>query len=58
MDEVIATGGVFDFLGHPSCLYVVDPKFEAIELICDKVKRAAGRAVLADLDTVASRVKR
>src|SRR5581483_4148440 len=25
---------VFDFLGHPSCLYVTDPEFKTIELIC------------------------
>src|SRR5206468_9559955 len=35
LDRVIETGGVFDFLGHPSCLYVVDPRFQTVELICD-----------------------
>ena len=31
---------VFDFLGHPSCLYVTDPEFRAIDLICDLVRKA------------------
>jgi peptidoglycan/xylan/chitin deacetylase (PgdA/CDA1 family) len=53
LDHVIATGGVFDFLGHPSCLYVVDPNFRTIELICAKVKKAGDRAELVDLDAVA-----
>jgi hypothetical protein len=46
---------VFDFLGHPSCLYVVDPEFRAIELICDLVGRAGDRAALVDLGTIARR---
>jgi peptidoglycan/xylan/chitin deacetylase (PgdA/CDA1 family) len=53
----IEHGAVFAFLGHPSCLYVADPKFEAIELICDLVKKASDRAALADLDTIARRVR-
>jgi peptidoglycan/xylan/chitin deacetylase (PgdA/CDA1 family) len=47
----------FDFLGHPSCLVVADPKFRAIDLVCDLVERAKGRAALTDLDTIAARVK-
>ncbi len=49
----IEHGAAFDFLGHPSCLNVVDPRFEAIELICELVRRSKGRAVLADLGTIA-----
>ena len=45
----------FDFLGHPSCLYVVDPKFQAIDLICDLVEQSQGRAKLATLDELAQR---
>ena len=30
---------VFDFLAHPSCLYVTDPEFRTIDLICDLVNR-------------------
>lgn len=49
---------VFDFLAHPSCLYVMDPEFKAIELICDLVRKAGDRAALVDLTTIAARVKR
>jgi hypothetical protein len=48
---------VFDFLGHPSCLYVVDPEFRAIELVCDLVAKAGERAALVDLNTIARRAK-
>src|SRR5213083_1220611 len=46
------TGGVFDFLAHPSCLVVEDPTFEAVKLICDLVKDAGERAALVGLDTI------
>jgi hypothetical protein len=48
---------VFDFLGHPSCLYVVDPEFKTIGLICDMVKKAGKRAALVDLGTIARRAQ-
>lgn len=44
---------VFDFLGHPSCLYVVDPEFKTIDLILELVKKAGNRAALVDLGTIA-----
>jgi peptidoglycan/xylan/chitin deacetylase (PgdA/CDA1 family) len=44
---------VFDFLGHPSCLYVVDPEFRTIELICRLVRQAGSRAAIVDLGTIA-----
>ena len=47
----------YDFLGHPSCLYVTDPDFRAIALICDLVRKAGDRAVIVGLDTVARRVR-
>ena len=47
---------VFDFLCHPSCMYVVDPEFRTIALICDVVRRAGNRAMLTDLTTIARRV--
>lgn len=47
----------FDFLGHPSCLYVTDPEFRAIELICELVKKAGKRAALVDLGTIAQRTQ-
>jgi peptidoglycan/xylan/chitin deacetylase (PgdA/CDA1 family) len=45
----------FDFLGHPSCLYVTDPEFKTIELICDLVRQAGDRARIVDLGTIAQR---
>ena len=53
----IENQGVFDFLGHPSCLYVTDPEFRAIELICKLVNEAGDRAALVDLDTIGRRVR-
>ena len=53
VDWAIETGGVFDFLAHPSCLVVEDPDFESIKLICRKVKQAGARAAIVDLDTIA-----
>ncbi|HQU43670.1 MAG: chitin deacetylase [Planctomycetia bacterium 21-64-5] len=47
---------VFDFLAHPSCLVVEDPKFEAIRLICDLVHAAGNRAELTDLIAIAGAV--
>jgi hypothetical protein len=45
----------YDFLAHPSCLYVTDPKFETIEMICELVSSAGDRAEIVDLDTLAKR---
>jgi peptidoglycan/xylan/chitin deacetylase (PgdA/CDA1 family) len=53
----IENRAVFDFLCHPSCMYVVDPQFRAIELICDMVRRAGDRAELATLDRIAERFR-
>ncbi|MFN8857456.1 MAG: polysaccharide deacetylase family protein [Planctomycetaceae bacterium] len=48
----IENRGVFDFLAHPSCLLVADPRFQVMELICDLVQRSEGRGVVVDLDRV------
>jgi hypothetical protein len=48
----------FDFLGHPSCLYAVDPDFRTIDLICDLVAESNKRAVLTDLGKIATMAKR
>lgn len=53
----IEHGTVFDFLSHPSCLVAMDPKFEAIQLICDLVRAAGDRAALVDLNAIARRAK-
>lgn len=57
VEWTIERRAVFDFLGHPSCLYVTDPDFRAIELICELVRKAAGRAVLADLGAIAEQAR-
>lgn len=54
VEQVIADGGVFDFLGHPACLNVVDPRFRTLDVICDAVAAAGERAEFADLDAVAA----
>jgi peptidoglycan/xylan/chitin deacetylase (PgdA/CDA1 family) len=51
----IEHGAAFDFLAHPSCLYVTDPKFETIELICQMVAKAGDRAEIVDLAALAKR---
>jgi peptidoglycan/xylan/chitin deacetylase (PgdA/CDA1 family) len=56
--RAIDSGQVFDFLAHPSCLVVEDPKFEAIQLICELVNVAGDRAELTDLTTIAAAVRR
>jgi len=57
VEWAIENRAVFDFLAHPSCLYVTDPDFRAIELICDLVRRAGDRAAIVDLGTIAQRAK-
>lgn len=57
VEEAIRTGGVFDFLAHPSCLVVEDPDFEVVKLICDLVKVAGDRAAIVGLDEIAKRAK-
>jgi peptidoglycan/xylan/chitin deacetylase (PgdA/CDA1 family) len=57
VEWAVARGGVFDFLAHPSCLVVEDPKFATIQLICDLVRQAGDRAMLADLTAIAQRAK-
>ncbi|WP_010584224.1 polysaccharide deacetylase family protein [Schlesneria paludicola] len=57
LEWAIDNHAVFDFLAHPSCLYVVDPEFKSIQLICETVRKAGKRASIVDLTTVAARVK-
>jgi peptidoglycan/xylan/chitin deacetylase (PgdA/CDA1 family) len=49
---------VFDFLGHPSCLYVTDPQLRTVDLILDLVRQAGRRAALVDLGVIARRARR
>jgi hypothetical protein len=55
VEWAIDNRAAFDFLGHPSCLYVTDPEFRAVGLICDLVRKAGGRAAIVDLGTLANR---
>lgn len=52
--SVIAQGGTFDFLAHPSCLGVIDPNCQTIELICQLVREAGDQAQLVDLNQIAA----
>jgi peptidoglycan/xylan/chitin deacetylase (PgdA/CDA1 family) len=56
VQHAIDTGGVFDFLAHPSCLVVEDPNFETIKLICDLVRQANAKARLVGLDVIAATI--
>lgn len=55
VEACLEQGLTFDFLGHPSCLYVVDPGFETVDLICDLVRRAGDRGALVDVSALAKR---
>lgn len=57
VESVIDKGQVFDFLAHPSCLVVEDPKMESLKLICQLAKDAGEKAELVGLDKVYERVK-
>jgi len=50
----IETGGVFDFLCHPSCMVVEDPEFRTVKLICELVEAAGKRASIVGLDAIAA----
>jgi len=53
----IENGAVYDFLSHPSCLYVTDPEFRAVDLICAMVAKAGERAAIVDLGAIAKRTR-
>ena len=55
VEWAIEHGAVYDFLSHPAVLYVKDPQFKAIEMICDMVKKAGDRARIVGLDELAKR---
>jgi len=57
IEQAIERRLCFDFLGHPSCLYVTDPQFKTIDLICDLVEQAGSRAGIADLEQLSRRAK-
>ncbi|MFQ5734228.1 MAG: polysaccharide deacetylase family protein [Planctomycetaceae bacterium] len=55
VERAIATGGTYDFLCHPSCMLVEDPKFATVKLICDLVKSAGAKAAIVPLGEFARR---
>lgn len=57
VESVIERRGVFDFLGHPSCLYVMDPQMKTIEMMVGLVKKSQGRVAIVDLGTIAKQVR-
>jgi peptidoglycan/xylan/chitin deacetylase (PgdA/CDA1 family) len=57
VEWAIDNRAVYDFLSHPSCLYVTDPEFKAIDLICELAAKAGDRAAVVDLVTIAARAK-
>jgi len=57
VEWAIETGGVFDFLCHPSCMVVEDPEFQSVRLICDLVRAAGNRAEVVTLDRIAENVR-
>jgi hypothetical protein len=58
LDWTIKNRAVFDWLAHPSCLVAMDPDFQAVRLLCERVRASAGRAALVDLDVIARRALR
>tara|TARA_B100000809_G_scaffold257266_1_gene298526 strand:+ start:1125 stop:2117 length:993 start_codon:yes stop_codon:yes gene_type:complete len=55
VEWAIENQGVFDLLCHPSIMYVEDPNFEVIKLICELVKQAGDKAEIVGLSTIAKR---
>ena len=54
---VIENRAVYDFLGHPSCLYVTDPEFRTIDMMCEMVAANHNAAEIVDLSTIARRAR-
>lgn len=57
VEWAIQERAVFAFLSHPSVLYVKDPEFRAIDMICDLVEKAGAQASIVDFKTIARRAK-
>ncbi|QDU06314.1 Polysaccharide deacetylase [Gimesia chilikensis] len=49
---------VFDFLCHPSIMYVEDPDFETVKLICKLVRQAGDQAEIVGLSEIAGRYRK
>jgi len=53
----IENRAVYDFGVHPSIMYVEDPEFKAVNLICDLVNAAGDRAAIVGLESFARRTR-
>ena len=53
IEWTIENKAVFDFLCHPSIMYVEDPEFQTVKLICELVKQAGDKAEIVGLSTIA-----
>ena len=58
VEWAIENQAVFDFLCHPSIMYVEDPEFKTVKLICDLVRQAGDKAEIVGLSTIARHVAR
>lgn len=58
VEWAIENAAVFDFLCHPSIMYVEDPKFETVKLICDLVNQAGDKAEIVGLSAIAKHVSK
>lgn len=47
---------VFDFLCHPSIMYVEDPELQTVKLICDLVNESSDQAEIVSLSSIAQSV--
>ena len=56
--QAIESSAVYDFTVHPSIMYVEDPEFRSVNLICDLVNAAGNRAAVVGLDAFARRAER
>lgn len=57
VEWAIENNGVFDLLCHPSIMYVEDPEFRTVRLVCDLVERAESSAEIVGLSTIAKATK-
>jgi len=56
VEWTIENGAVFDFLCHPSIMYVEDPTFETVKLMCELVQQSGDKAEIVGLSTIAKHV--
>ncbi len=54
---VIEQGLMIDLLMHPSIMYIEDPNFETIKLVCELVAAVGERAEIVGLSTIAAAVE-